>query len=529
MSRRASRPLNMAAAAAADAALAAETGGRPLSANSPEDAALRNKWMDEYEKAGGKVEGTKPTGKKGTEEKTPCEKKSVSIDLLSLEFTSDHGLLTASPVDETELYEVTDEDRWLPGGTKFKALDKKEWRRTTKFPDFPHGFPISQTKGTKLKIIAEFEMTPADAKPDHGLVIIDGGPMYLTFLGEGQFVPTNKAKTNAVKIEMEAWEALPELIQMVHKPLKWTVYLDKCDRVFSNSSGPHIIYITFDKPVAEQDASGGGKARFTPEPNGITWRRMHHSVELVEPRDTLGTTTISVFDVTATPQQQDEVLDRPFTVVAKLMELIPGYELNSDPALAAYGHSQYFSDKRKEAGKEGKWRGGAWPIIDFLAAKAECQAIVRMVRNIIKMVGLPGLAEVVFVFAAEAAPHDTLENTSGNGYSGYALVDAHISDEDVASGRVFPPSHTRLADGSASAGFNNFEACMKFTHAGKSLYFGGGAGVYKNKESVILAFYCFIENGSRVEYGRDAEGNIIWGRTIKRVLKRYRDKDGNVL
>ena len=56
MSRVAKQPLDPQAVAAADAALAGITGGRPL-AMGPEDAELRALWMDRYLAAGGELEG----------------------------------------------------------------------------------------------------------------------------------------------------------------------------------------------------------------------------------------------------------------------------------------------------------------------------------------------------------------------------------------------------------------------------------------------------------------------------------------
>ncbi len=55
MSRVAKQPLDPAAVAAADAALADMTGGRPLTMG-PEDADLRRMWMDHYVASGGKLE-----------------------------------------------------------------------------------------------------------------------------------------------------------------------------------------------------------------------------------------------------------------------------------------------------------------------------------------------------------------------------------------------------------------------------------------------------------------------------------------
>lgn len=58
--RRATQPLNPDAVAAANAAVAQETNGRPLTMG-PEDAELRKKWMDAYVKAGGNVTTTSTT------------------------------------------------------------------------------------------------------------------------------------------------------------------------------------------------------------------------------------------------------------------------------------------------------------------------------------------------------------------------------------------------------------------------------------------------------------------------------------
>jgi hypothetical protein len=40
-----------------------------------------------------------------------------------------------------------------------------------------------------------------------------------------------------------------------------------------------------------------------------------------------------------------------------------------------------------------------------------------------------------------------------------------------------------------AVGFNNFEACLKLTAGGKTMYYGGGAGDYPTKEDVIGAFF----------------------------------------
>jgi type VI secretion system secreted protein VgrG len=70
--RRLRHPLNPKAVKAANAAIGAETGGRPLTME-PEDAALREKWIDAYLAAGGEEE--KPDSRNVKENKQNCPNK----------------------------------------------------------------------------------------------------------------------------------------------------------------------------------------------------------------------------------------------------------------------------------------------------------------------------------------------------------------------------------------------------------------------------------------------------------------------
>ena len=80
--RRANQPLDPVAVKKANDSLKAETGGKPLT-NSPEDAALRAKWMDAYIAAAGpnSYTSTKKERKKPLEQVTPCPKKVNFVEL----------------------------------------------------------------------------------------------------------------------------------------------------------------------------------------------------------------------------------------------------------------------------------------------------------------------------------------------------------------------------------------------------------------------------------------------------------------
>jgi hypothetical protein len=260
-------------------------------------------------------------------------------------------------------------------------------------------------------------------------------------------------------------------------------------------TGPHAIHQTFGAPnesSAEQE-------------DGATLLRMRHAIELV-----------------ARARGQ-----RPHEVVASLMALFPGYTLMPDPAVPKeLDHPAYFND-----------RGGAWPMADHIAARAECQAIVRFVRAILRQTGCPGETSAVVVWSdpeidggataleREIGMGGGLATRNKRGPSGgtwyAALVDRPLSDGDV--GKVFPPSHARLPDGRRSLGFNNFEACLRFRDGGVCKYYGGGAGVYGSPQEVLRCFHalCWMSPArTGGEWGEALRGARGW--RIEQIVRRYR-------
>src|SRR4030095_8807848 len=147
---RATKPLDPEAVKAADAAV----GGRKLGTG-PEDAADREKWMGAYKKAGGKGEPIEQSGKAPGGTVLTCPAKHIlAVKLVSVTFTTDHGLLTDKFTASADTAQAL--DRAITGGKKYREIDRREWT-----PD--HNFPISQTKSTRLDLIAEFECEPTDA------------------------------------------------------------------------------------------------------------------------------------------------------------------------------------------------------------------------------------------------------------------------------------------------------------------------------------------------------------------------------
>ena len=48
--------------------------------------------------------------------------------------------------------------------------------------------------------------------------------------------------------------------------------------------------------------------------------------------------------------------------------------------------------------------GNIWPLADNIPASAECQAIVRFVQAVNNMVGVPGKAKGIAVYANPSSP-----------------------------------------------------------------------------------------------------------------------------
>jgi hypothetical protein len=501
--RRLAPPPNDDAMRAADAAVAEDAGGRPLT-SAPEDAELRSKWMDAYVAAGGKVEEVKPAGKRPDSVQQTCKDKPLlTVSIVSLTFTCDHGLLTdrysASTAPGDEL------DRWQPGGKRYADMDAVEW-------SFLHNDPISQTRKTELTVIAEFEAGPPDAAPAAGT--IEGTSTFWNFKGSANFYPTNERRTNTIKAPMTATPALRDRVCKQVDTVTWKV--TACGREYVSTSGPHTVYVTYGAPRAEDDQpyidAATNKPVYTAEPLGITLKRMDTAVALVERVDTIAPPHIEAWGIdSADPTrtaQSSIALDRPHAIVHGLMKKLPGYVLDPVKRLHHFMHPGYMSPY-----------GGAWPMADYLRESGECQAIVRFVRDIILQVGLPGAIETKYVFADPASPYTAKESDDGNAYTNCALVDQPVTAADIGS--VYPPSHTRLGGGKTSMGFNNFEACMKFTSGGISLYYGGGAGVYTDKDAVLRAF-CALVEVEPAWYKKDFLGlDLVLGHRVTKILAQY--------
>jgi hypothetical protein len=379
--------------------------------------------------------------------------KTIILRVDKLSYTSDHGVLTDQTAD------------WKRGTTKYADKDPFEWVRNK------HRFPITQSKNTALKVKVVFRASSRNTESVSGKIRGDGGRSFLRFEGSGSFDPG----TN-VTVEMAAPASLPDRVRYRKDiAITWTVE-GGGETHLAGSTGPSSVYVTMQAP--KDDGS---------EEDGPTHRRVHAATRLVE---RVGS-------------------NDPHTIVESLMRRFPGYTLKRNPNVpTAYKHPTYFNGV-----------GGAWPIYEHISASAECQAIVRFVKGVIHQVGCPGKAEPVVVYAnyntgdaiESPYPHGGMSSFGALSYRGKTVYPTLV-DQAVQEGQAYPASHTPLRGGGGSPGFNNFEACLKFTH-GDTRYYGGGAGTFKSKAEVIRAFQALV--------WVSADSTYSGGVRIERIVRRY--------
>ena len=386
--------------------------------------------------------------------------KIISIQLKKLTFKTDHHMMTDNRTN------------WKNTGS---PIPKPEWT----LGNLSH--PVSHTKEKAIEVDLEFDVQP----PNADVTIAD-------VIGKAElkkkvfhrlfyiFAATNKkfkGGTVTVRAVLKTG-APPDKVQILSGDIAWSVKTRDDGDFDAGSSEGHDIFFTMNTPVK----APGREA-------GITWRRMRNSVRLIEDADS----------------------NDPHEIASHLQNLFPGYTLTPDPAVPAeFHHPQYFAQHGQvESG------AGAWPAADFLMQTAECQAIIRFVRAAMLQVGCPGTMPIVVVWSDPNDHAKVKEGDWDKGAGGLAGVTkvvkgklwwATLADKDVEEGDLIDPG---------AVGFNNFEACLKLTHGGKTMYYGGGAGDFPTKEEVIEVFtaLCWVStvvasNGQRKT-------------RIEKIVKRY--------
>lgn len=475
---RVARPLNMAAVSAADEAMYAkyENEPRPNALYNADGTRRKLSGTDPSQEALRQEWITLYLAKKGELEAPPPPPKPCDDPTMPCPCKPISSISIVSLAFNSDHNLLKDYPTdWKDGGSRFA---KPEWT-----PGQQH--PITHSLDERVTVELELEVSPPDACPETG-TLRGEGPGGLVFEKSGLTFKGGRMKVPAITSERK----LGKKVEKLDFRVGWSTIGTS---TALSAQTANVAYITIDTP---RDPAASE--------HGVTLKRMDKAVSLVSP---MGTTN-------------------PQTIVHQLMKKLPVYVLKANPAVPSdLRHPAYYNAV-----------GGAWPLADYMPYAAECQTIVRFVRKIIKQIGAPGDAKMVYIYADPTAPlvakedEETIPNPALHSHLGFALVDKKVTHADV--GKRFPPSHTEMPDGSVSLGLNAYEACLKFTaHDGpegkagplKTYYYPGGTGGSRtdNIDDVLKhSFFALVEYAG-AWYPNDNDPNKVWGFTITKIVADY--------
>ena len=443
----------------------------PLDPDNAAHGPLRDRWEDIYveelKKAGREARPPDPadeTDPIDPTESCPGDKPCLdctpiaSINLVSLSYTKDHGLLKDNETD------------WKNTGVRYA---KPDWTA-----DGTKKNPVSVSLDEPMDVEIEYEVLEKDACPETGT--IDGRSFERYSEDAASFSPGAVAK---------------------HEPSKAPKPHESIDRW-----SPHSIHW---KAHAKSGHSMGGSENelfvtFGPslegefDEDGATLKRMRASVDLAGDAGSIdefkiveylfGKLKPYVLSVSHLPiAKQKELADNPATLTALKKENWP----------------TYFESRNGGV--------GPWPIYDHQAWGAECQAFCRFIRGIMRQIGAKGKYEFRTYTANFDDPETVLYAGRPSGPKSpkyqYALADAPVEVGETYWNPVDPLTR-------APIGWNNFEAYLKYTPPGGRTVrlFGGGVGLLPPNLNPLHVFPSITE----IEFVERKKKNAA-GRTVNQT------------
>ncbi|MEM1299519.1 MAG: hypothetical protein AAGH68_09580 [Pseudomonadota bacterium] len=155
----------------------------------------------------------------------------------------------------------------------------------------------------------------------------------------------------------------------------------------------------------------------------------------------------------------------------------------------------YFHEEQTE-------KTGAWSILEHPRYAAECQAICRMIRGVVRQLGGKsklGLRTYTADFSNPTVVLNRGEPTGPREDREYALA-----DRPVEVGKCYSEN---------DVGFNNFEAYLKVKSPGmeRSRLFGGGVGLIPEDKHPLACFYALVEfKWVRRLVRKEKDGPKVW-------------------
>ncbi|MGK4006989.1 hypothetical protein WMF31_30485 [Sorangium sp. So ce1036] len=324
--------------------------------------------------------------------------------------------------------------------------------------------PVSISMGRNVVIRLGLE-SRGDARAAAPREIRAAGPMGLSFA-------SRNLVAGGGPLDLSSARKLERKIQKIDLTLTWSA----SGAAMSPRTTSNVVYVTMGRPQTDR--------QHVWQEDGVTLKRMDTAVSWIGRLDTLD----------------------PHEIVSGLLSRFPTYTLKPSPRVPReYHHPTYLNNA-----------GGAWAMTEYVEETGECQAIVRLVRAMLRQLGIPGRTRMIVVWGdpnvgggrralsadLEEKPWAGLDVTTT---SGGRLWRAALVDGPVEEGKTYPASHTRMPDGRYSPGLNRYEACLEFSHGGLTRYYAGGAGVFGDLQQVLSVFWGLIwfsaaeNDGYRVE------------------------------
>lgn len=282
--------------------------------------------------------------------------------------------------------------------------------------------PISHTMNERVKLRVTLDVKPKGAVPQKGK-LVGKGPNGLKFKADVTF------KAGEVTVTLDSGSTkLAKKLQKLDLALEWSVKGVEGIGALSTTHTP--TFVTLDTP------------RTPTRRPGVTVKRMEKAIA-----------------ATSIPASTD-----PPKIVKSVIGTWSRYNLK-----VAYSNAWELGSDKKDP-TTGKLVG------------ADCQTIVRFTQNVISMVGVPGTAEFVVVWAKVASPTKGEESLNARNHM-TRPPQWHPDRKTDASKKRWAAA---LVD--KSGGLNNYEAALRFTHGGKRYYPGGVDAVFKNPDQVVKVF-----------------------------------------
>lgn len=299
-------------------------------------------------------------------------------------------------------------------------------------PTKQHPVSYSMDKSIELEVIVE--VTPADACTETG-TLRGKGPWDMVFEKSGV---SFKPGQNKIKLTSDALHKIEKKIQEINFEIAWEV--TGTSTSISPSTTANTLFVTMDTPT-------------TPRQPGVTLKRMRHAVKATSGAGSLD----------------------PHKIVKHVMSTWSEFNLRQ------------VYDNEWELAEDKKFPSGH-PKAGQLVG-ADCQTIVRHTESVIRMVGCPGKAEFIVVWAKVPTPTSGIENlayTPNVSDPKQWHNDHRPARADRATWRATLVDH--------GGGQNRYEACLRFTYpeastaAADKKYYAGGVGVKSNVNEVIKVF-----------------------------------------